>query len=178
MPPKKPAAKSPAKPRAKSPARAAKKPAAKSPAKPAAKSPAKPAAKSPAKPRAKSPAKPRAKSPAPKQRINTSHDDHHARAMADDLAAIRAAYAKEQGLPQKKRSAAARDQMASDEESPKSKRQRAAPSSSTPEMVRAARIQRFDPPPNQSVRVEVREEVRGAGSAQVPLEFFEIVEVD
>ena len=99
MPPKKPAAKSPAKPRAKSPARAAKKPAAKSPAKPAAKSPAKPAAKSPAKPRAKSPAKPRAKSPAPKQRINTSHDDHHARAMADDLAAIRAAYAKEQGLP-------------------------------------------------------------------------------
>ena len=95
MPPKKPAAKSPAKPRAKSPARAAKKPAAKSLAKPAAKSPAKPAAKSPAKPRAKSPAKPRAKSPAPKQRINTSHDDHHARAMADDLAAIRAAYAKE-----------------------------------------------------------------------------------
>ena len=73
---------------------------------------------------------------------------------------------------------AARDQMASDEESPKSKRQRAAPSSSTPEIVRAARIQRFDPPPNQSVRVEVREEVRGAGSAQAPLEFFEIVEVD
>ena len=91
MPPKKPAAKSPAKPRAKSPARAAKKP--------AAKSPAKPAAKSPAKPRAKSPAKPRAKSPAPKPRINNTADDHHARAMADDLAAIRAAYAKEQGLP-------------------------------------------------------------------------------
>ena len=83
MPPKKPAAKSPAKPRAKSPARAAKKPAAKSPAKPAAKSPAKPAAKSPAKPRAKSPAKPRAKSPAPKQRINTSHDDHHALPKAE-----------------------------------------------------------------------------------------------
>ena len=59
-----------------------------------------------AKPRAKSPAKPRAKSPAPKQRINTSHDDHHARAMADDLAAIRAAYAKEQGLPADKRSRA------------------------------------------------------------------------
>ena len=82
------------------------------------------------------------------------------------------------GTKQKKRPAAARDQMASDEESPKSKRQRAAPSSSTPEIVRAARIQRFDPPPNQSVGVEVREEVRGAGSAQVPLEFFEIVEVD
>ena len=82
------------------------------------------------------------------------------------------------GTKQKKRPAAARDQMASDEESPKSKKQRAAPSSSTPESVRAARIQRFDPPPNQSVRVEVREEVRGAGSAQAPLEFFEIVEVD
>ena len=82
------------------------------------------------------------------------------------------------GTKQKKRPAAARDQMASDEESPKSKRQRAAPSSSTPEIVRAARIQRFDPPPNQSVGVEVREEVRGAGSAQVPLEFVEIVEVD
>ena len=82
------------------------------------------------------------------------------------------------GTKQKKRPAAARDQMASDEESPKSKKQRAAPSSSTPESVRAARIQRFDPPPNQSVRVEVREEVRGAGSAQVPLEFVEIVEVD
>ena len=82
------------------------------------------------------------------------------------------------GTKQKKRPAAARDQMASDEESPKSKKQRAAPSSSTPESVRAARIQRFDPPPNQSVRVEVRQEVRGAGSAQVPLEIVEIVEVD
>ena len=75
---------------AKSPARAAKKPAAKSPRSPQ---------PSRRRPRAKSPAKPRAKSPAPKPRINNTADDHHARAMADDLAAIRAAYAKEQGLP-------------------------------------------------------------------------------
>jgi hypothetical protein len=94
MPPKA-KAKSPAKPRGRSPARSAAKPRAKSPAKPRAKSPAR-RAKSPA-PK-KSPAR-RAKSPAPKKspRRASTTDEH--RALADDLAAIRAAYAKENGLP-------------------------------------------------------------------------------